>query len=237
MAEAATTATRGAALSVAATPTQRPRRSRASRVPAPIWLAAAAAIVCAVVFARLTGADDGQLVAVAARTVAIGEPLQRGDFRYISATLPGASLDRTLRPRDVDAIAGQVARHQIEEGELVQRDDVAPAAAPNRQRAVSIPVDPERAVGGRLQRGDVVDVVDATSGEAVYVVTDAEVLDTGIESTGRATGSGKYAVTLAVDDREALRLGAAVSSDKVYLVRSTGAPVAVTSSPSTTVRR
>lgn len=210
----------------------RSHRRGSSRVSAPLAVAIVLAVLAMLVNALALGAGGGAPVAVAARDVAPGEALTPADFRYVDAELPAETLGRMLRPADVAAIGGQVARHAITAGTLVGKGDVAGAAGPNRLRAVSVPLDPERAVGGRLSRGDVVDVVDATSGEPVYIVTDAEVLDVGVEAPGRS-GTSRYAVTVAVDDREALRLGAAVVSDKVYLVRSTGAPAAAAAPPTT----
>lgn len=220
------------------TPRERPKRKKGARMPAPLIVVAIGFIVTALLVASLTGSDDGVPVAVAARTIAVGESLNPGDFRYVNAELPDELLGRSLRRADVASISGNVAKHTIEAGALVGRDDVAVAAGPQRQRAVSIPIDAERAVGGRLKPGDVVDVADATSGVAVYVVTDAEVISVGVDTGGKAmTSSSRYAVTLGVDDTEALRLGPAFLSDKVYLVRSTGAPPALPAPPTTLVTR
>lgn len=197
-------------------------------------------IVATIIYAASLSSRGGEPVAVATRPIVGGEALTPRDFRFIDATLPAQARSRMLGRAEVAAIVGQVARHSIDEGALVAKADVAAAAAPSRQRAVSVPLDPERAVGGRLTRGDVVDVVDATSGEGIYIVTDAEVLDVGIESGSRSSASstsGRYAVTLAVDEREALRVSAAVNSDKVYLVRSTGAPTATAAPPTTAAPR
>lgn len=214
----------------------RPGRRQSPRVPAPLAVAVLCGVIATIIYAASLSSSGGEPMAVAARPIVAGEALSPRDFRFVDATLPGEARARMLGHAEVAAIAGQVARHSIDQGALVAKADVAAAAAPSRQRAVSLPLEPERAVGGRLARGDVVDVVDVTSGEAVYIVTDAEVLDVGIESGSRSSASstsGRYAVTLALDDREALRVGAAVISDKVYLVRSTGAPAAAAAPPTT----
>lgn len=229
-----------------------PRRRRARRVPAPLWVAIVAGIVGGLVFLRVIAAaagDHGTPIAVAARDLVAGEPLAPADFRFVNASLPGSTLHTLLRRADVGRIGGQVATHTIAAGALVGRADVLVPSGPGRERAMSIPIDPSRAVGGTLRRGDMVDVVDSTGGDAVYVVTSAKVLaagsqsgDSGISAVG--SGGGKYAVTITVDDRTALRVAAAVTTGKVDIVRSTDAPpvfpappTTVASPPPTTVRR
>jgi Flp pilus assembly protein CpaB len=202
-----------------------------------------AGLLAMLAFLVATGESGGKQVAVAARGLAAGEPLSPGDFRYINARLPDATLTAMLRPADVGAISGKVTTHAIAEGEPVTTADVAAAAAPSQQRSMSIPIDPSHAVSGSLQRGDAVDVVDSSSGDSLYVVTDARVLAVGApegDKKALAGSPGKYAVTIAVDERSALRVAQAITGGKVDVVRATGAPPAAPSpvpTTSTTVRR
>lgn len=219
-----------------------PKRRGRSKVPTPLWVAVVAGVLAMLAFLVATGEGGGRQVAVAGRDLAAGEQLSPGDFRYINARLPDATLKAMLRPADVGAISGQVTTHAIAAGEPVTKADVAAAAAPSQQRSMSIPIDPSHAVSGSLQRGDVVDVVDSSSGESVYVVTDARVLAAGAPEGGKslAGSPGKYAVTIAVDERSALRVAQAITGGKVDVVRATGAPPASPSpapTTSTTVRR
>ncbi len=76
----------------------------------------------------------------------------------------------------------------------------------------------------------------------VLLVTDARVLAAGAPEGGKsiAGSPGKYAVTIAVDERSALRVAQAITGGKVDVVRATGAPPASPSpapTTSTTVRR
>lgn len=238
----ATTAPPSAVSPPTATARPLPKRRGRSKVPTPLWVAVVAGVVAMLAFLVATGESGGKQVAVAARELAAGEQLSPDDFRYINARLPDATLKAMLRPADVGAISGKVTTHSIAEGEPVAHADVATAAAPNQQRSMSIPIDPSHAVSGTLARGDVVDVVDSSSGESLYVVTDARVLAVGAPEGGKslAGSPGKYAVTIAVDERSALRVAQAITAGKVDVVRATGAPPASPSpvpTTSTTVRR
>ncbi|PLS75322.1 MAG: hypothetical protein CYG61_07985 [Actinobacteria bacterium] len=86
---------------------------------------------------------------------------------------------------------------------------------------MSLPVERQHAVGGALRPGDRVDVIDGA--EASFVVTNAEVLAVPNLSNGNLSGTGSYAITIAVDAQGALRLAAAIAGGKVEVVRSTGA--------------
>lgn len=205
---------------------------------APLFVAALAGILAILAFLVASGGHEGVPVAVAGRDLAAGEVVAPGDFRFVDATLPAGTLKAMLRPADVNRIGGQVTTHAIAVGQPVGHPDVAPAAAPDQKRAMSIPIEQAHAVAGGLRRGDVVDIIDSSAGESRYVVTNARVLDVGSESgggKGLSAGSSKYSVTVAVDDREALRLAAAVTAGKVDVVRATGAPSTAVTPPTTAV--
>ncbi|MGH9165312.1 MAG: RcpC/CpaB family pilus assembly protein [Acidimicrobiales bacterium] len=182
-------------------------------------------------FLVVTSSHTGSQVAVAARDLRAGEVVEDGSLRFIDLTASDAVLATMVRPVDMASIRGSVATHSITAGSVVSRSDLAPAAAPAQQRAMSIPIEPEHAVGGSLQRGDVVDVVDSSGAEAAYVVTGAEVLSVGRqEAKGLGGVSSKYAVTIAVDERAALRVSGAIERGKMDIVRATGAPAAAAGS-------
>ena len=89
---------------------------------------------------------------------------------------------------------------------------------------MSVPVDPEHAVGGALRVGDRVDVIEVQEDRATYVAIGLEVIGINESGSGGALdGLGSYSVTVAVDDATALRLAAAIRADRFELVRSTGA--------------
>ena len=215
-----------------------PKRRLLSRVPTSLVVAVVAGIFAMGGFLVVTSSHTGSQVAVAARDLRAGEVVDAGALRFIELTATDAVLATLVRPADMEAIKGSVATHSIPAGSIVSRSDLAQAAAPAQQRAMSIPIDPEHAVGGTLQRGDVVDIIDASSTEAVYVVTAAEVLTVGRqEAKGLGGVSSKYAVTIAVDERAALRLSGAIERGKMDIVRATGAPAAVAGTASTVAAR
>jgi Flp pilus assembly protein CpaB len=128
---------------------------------------------------------------------------------------------------DLSRLDGHVAATTLRPGELLRRSDLQPAAAPAAQRAMSLPVAPEHAVGGRLSAGDRVDVIEVRDGVAAYLVTDAEVLDVpDSDARGGLAGLRSFSVTLAVDAETALRLALAQHHGDLHLVRSTGAATA-----------
>ena len=90
---------------------------------------------------------------------------------------------------------------------------------------MSLPIPAEHAVGGRLVAGDRVDVIAVRDGRATYLVTAAPVLAVPDGDARAGLGALRaFAVTLAVDDAEALRLAAALRTDDLEVIRSTGAP-------------
>jgi Flp pilus assembly protein CpaB len=207
---------------------------RAPRVPHSLAIAVVATIVAIIaVQMYVAHATHGEPVAVAARDIASGETVSPSDFHLVEARVPPSV--GALGTAEVQHLHDEVALHSLTAGQIVGHTDVAPAAGPSRQRAMSIPVPPERAVAGQLRRGDVVDVIDTSGGDAAYVVVSAQVLAAGADA-GKALGnasSGQYAVTLAVDDRAALRLATAAAAGKLFLVRSTGAPATALTPPTT----
>ena len=99
-----------------------------------------------------------------------------------------------------------------------------PRAARGGLRAISIPVDPARAVGGRLAAGDRVDVLVADDDGVAIIVPDAEVL--AVDARGRGgigDSASPFTVTVAVDEAQSRLVAAAVVSGGLSLARTTGA--------------
>jgi Flp pilus assembly protein CpaB len=90
---------------------------------------------------------------------------------------------------------------------------------------MSIPVESAHAVGGSLAAGDRVDVIQVDEdGQARYVVSSAQVLAANRPDSGViGAASGASSITVAVDARQALKLAAAIRSQRFEIVRSTGA--------------
>jgi Flp pilus assembly protein CpaB len=201
---------------------RRPLRSRVSRAHLAMVLAALVA-VC-VNYVALRARDETVRVAVAAAELRLGQPLSAGHVTFTDVRVDAAVLDTLVQPDGLAAVEGWVATTTLEPGELLRVSDLHPPSAPQGQRAMSIPIEPEHAVAGDLRVGDRVDVIAVDGGTASYLVTDAEVL-----AVPTATGQGiagslrAFSVTVAVDDAVALELAVAIRGGQLEVVRSTGA--------------
>lgn len=183
------------------------------------------------VFAVLRGDEATSRVAVAAREVRAGAPLARSALRFTDLRAPGTIAEQLIGPESLARLEGWIATRTIAPGDLVTRGDFRPPAAVAQQRAMSVPVDPAHAVGGALEAGDRVDVIRVLdSGQAVFVVAGAQVLSVNRPDPSTIGPAGAYSLTLAVSSQDALRLAAAIRSEKFEVIRSTGtgrAPVGV----------
>lgn len=185
-----------------------------------------AALAAAVLnYGLLRAADDGVRVAVAARALEPGAPVGPDAFAVAEVTVDGAVLASLVRAERVGDLEGWVPVTGVPEGAPVRRADLQRPSAPDEGRAMSLPVEAAHAVGGDLEVGDRIDVIAVRDGEPAYVLVDAPVLATSDPGGGgQAFGpGGGFTVTVAVDERTALDLAAAISGDAVEIVRSTGA--------------
>ena len=124
----------------------------------------------------------------------------------------------------VRQLRGRIATATIESGEPIIRRELRTRAAKAGLRAMSIPIDPSRAVGGRLATGDRIDVLFAGDREVSIIVRDAEVI--AIDAKGRGgigETSSPFTVTIAVDARQSQLLAAAIADGDISLARTTGA--------------
>lgn len=127
-------------------------------------------------FAALRQQDPDASVAVAAHEIRAGEVVGPADFRTERVTMSSSLLTTVVRSQQISGMRGRIAGATIAEGELVNRRLLRPRAARGGLRAMSIPIDPARAVGGHLQAGDRVDVLFAGERSVSIIVADAEVL-------------------------------------------------------------
>jgi Flp pilus assembly protein CpaB len=175
----------------------------------------------------LRSADDTQPVLVAAHDLAPGTVLEAASFRVARVHADGGVLATLYASDQIDALRGHVVTSIVHAGELVAHTAVADHDRKSSVRTMSFPIPRSRAVAGKLETGDRVDVlaVDHDSGHAAYVTTDAEVVSTESRSSGALSGaSDDITVTLVVDPVTAPALAAAVDGGTVMLVRATGAP-------------
>ena len=174
--------------------------------------------------AALRDDPGGVEVAVATREIRAGEAVHAGDFRTERVQATGRVLDSFVRTRDLRRLHGQIAVATITAGDPVFRRELRPCAARAGLRAMSIPIDPSRAVGGRLAAGDRVDVLFTGDREVSIIVRDASVL--AVDAKGRG-GIGEttspFTVTIAVDARQSQLLAAAIADGDISIARTTGA--------------
>jgi Flp pilus assembly protein CpaB len=172
--------------------------------------------------AALRSEPAGHPVAVAAHDLAAGVPLRAGDVRF-EAVAGDAGVLAHLVARS-DRWRGGVLSAPVVAGEPLTRSRVRHRAAADGRRAMSIPVERARAVNGRLEPGDRVDVVRARDGVATVVAAGLEVLDVEDDRSSAFGGArGVVTVTLAVDVTESQRLAAVLADGDFVLTRVTGA--------------
>jgi Flp pilus assembly protein CpaB len=205
-----------------------PRRVRRPR-PLPTGRAVVGGLLVALAmlasFAVAAGRDHGPRgrVVVVRHAVRFGSRIGRDNARTVRVDLPDSVARRTFA--SVAEVEGSVALSDLAPGDVVQRSSVSFTADPP-DRELSFPVDRARALDGRLQPGETVDLL-ATygTGEAartVVVARQVRLVDTddarqGLESTG------KLIVTIALHDPdEVLAATHASGVAAITLVRSTG---------------
>lgn len=183
--------------------------------------------------AVLRRADEREPVAVAARDLSPGTALSETSIRYEQVKMDDSLLGTVLQPHDVKRLRDSVAAYPIAAGELIHRRAIRPAAAPDGKRAMSIAIDPARAVNGELEAGDRVDVILAGSHEVSIIVADAEVLSVRRPDRGGAFGgvADKFTVTLAVDARESQLVAAGIAGGDIVVTRTTGSRPAGSTPP------
>lgn len=183
-----------------------------------------AGVVAAVAnYAALTGGEGRTGVLVADAEIAAGDPLDAAALSTAEIDPAGSLAESLVAASERDDLDGAIAASRVEAGEPLRASDVQDAAAPDGQRAMSVPVDAPHAVGGALRPGDRVDVIETTGTEAAYLVTDAQVLAVPEGGDGGLEGLSGFSVTVAVGADDALRLAEAVHEGELDVVRATGA--------------
>lgn len=201
-------------------------RNWISRVSLGHGLMVAAGLLAALLnFVALRGGDEATWIVTAGRDIQPGEILTSDLLTTVRVDDDAPALGGLVTADRIAELDGATSAARIGAGEPVLRSAVAPRGSADGLRAMSVPVDPSHAVGGRLRIGDRVDVIEVHDGGARYVAVDIEVIGIADAASGGALGGlSAYSVTLAVDDRTALRLAAGIRGDRLEVVRSTGAP-------------
>ena len=209
-------------LPVVARPAPPRRRGRFSR--GHLLMAIAGIVGLVLSFAVLRAREGETPVLVAAHEIRAGETIATSDFRTTRVTLTPDVLDTVAQVRDRRRLVGRIATSTIAEGELVTTRTLRRPAAPRGLRSMSIPIDPARAVGGRLAAGDRVDVLFAGQQTVSIIVADAPVL--AVDARGRGgigESASPFTVTVGVTARQSQLVAAAVADGEISLARTTGA--------------
>ena len=189
----------------------------------------AVATVGAIAIASAGNEPDTIPVVVASGTIEPGTALGPRTLRVVEMALPPELVERTYA--DPVSLEGTIARSRVEDGELLQTGDVVEstasqrAAAPAREFALRL--EAHRVAAGRLEAGDLVDVL-ATYGTGVDAVTMVVLHDVAVlavETTDDSIGASRTVVlTLALDDRaDTVALAHAVDVAALNVVRTTTA--------------
>lgn len=206
--------------------------THAARVARPSWANLRTVIglllFCAALLAGqrvLEGAAATVEVWVAARDLPAGTALEPGDLRPLETRLSGELLDRYAtvgRPFE-----GAVLTRPILEGEMVATGSLSEGPGALAGRSMSIPVDPEHAVGGALRVGDRVDVLstfDAGDERArtKVLVRAVEIMDL-VKTGGLVMGQkAVVGVTVAVTPEESVRLAFALRNAAIDIAKVDG---------------
>lgn len=191
-------------------------------------MAVAAVIVGLATYVALRDRDVTYRVLYAAQDVRAGTTLSERQFAVDEISIDERRLEQLVSADSVARLGGYVAANDLAEGDLVNRSDLREPAAPVGLRAMSVPVDTVKAVGGDLRPGDRVDVISVGEETVSYLATDLDLLavagaGAGVDNGAALAGGGAFHVVVAVDDAVALELARAVEREAVHVVRSTGA--------------
>ncbi len=202
-----------------------PRRKWSSRFSSGHLVMVVAGLLGMVLgIAALRREPEGARVAVAAHEIRAGEAVVVRDFRVARVQMADELLATFVSAREMRRLGGHISTATIAPGEPIMRRELRQRAAKGGLRAMSIPIDPSRAVGGRLTAGDRIDVLFAGDREVSIIVRDAEVI--AVYAKGRGCigeTSSPFTVTIAVDSRQSQLLAAAIADGDISIARTTGA--------------
>ena len=205
-----------------------PSSPAASRLRQPKWtdarlVAGVLMVLVAVVAgaAVVSAADRSVQVWAVRRTLRSGTTVERDDLVARRVRLFGADLERYVDVRRSDP-AGRVLVRDIGEGELLPISALADPSAKPASRIVGIPVDRSHALGGELERGDLVDVLATRRAAGGSFTTSVVATNVRIDRISRPSGGfgggqGELVVLVEVDPEQAVEIAAAVQSAELDL--------------------
>lgn len=187
------------------------------------------AMVAAVGLSRASGSPATEAVLLASKAISPYDTLGPHNLRVAELALPDEILISTYS--DPADLVGTVSRSHLSPGEILHNGDVVESTANQRAaapaREVSLRIDHDRAVDGRLESGDRVDVL-ATYGNGVDALTLVVLENVPVLSVAaldsRIGRSGTVVLTLALEHRrDTVALAHAVDNADVTVVRTTTA--------------
>jgi Flp pilus assembly protein CpaB len=173
----------------------------------------------------LRAADKTTAVLVAGKDLTPGAVIDADAVRVERVHADGDVLASLLPDSALQQLEGQVATTAVREGALLSSDQFQAVDAGGASRLMSFPLSRARAVGGKLDAGDVVDIlaVEHDTGRSGYVVTSVEVVSVDGSSSGPLDTEGDLTITVSVEPEHAARIATALEVATVTVVRSTGA--------------
>jgi pilus assembly protein CpaB len=206
--------------------------AQAARVARPAWVNLRT--VLGVILFSLALLGGNRLLAASKTTVDVwvatrdlprDSLIAAGDVEAEAVKLPSRLL-AAYAPA-TETLVGRVVTRPLHAGELVARGWLATSAAPSGARSLTVPVEPEHAVGGALRAGDRVDVLATFDAGDVRARTTLlargvdvlEVVKAGALAFGDEAVVG---VTLSVTPQEATRLAFALRTGEIDVVRVDG---------------
>jgi Flp pilus assembly protein CpaB len=164
---------------------------------------------------------------VARRALTIGSRISPADVSTATLHLPAGALRGRVFNRTTQVV-GAVVVAPVAAGELLQASAILAADAVADRRQISVPIESARALGDRLQPGELVDVV-ATFGSGADAFTAAVVKSARViarEENGGPLGDRKgEVVVLAVDTGDdAVAIAHAIAAGQISLIRVSGVP-------------
>lgn len=167
---------------------------------------------------------DPPLVAVAAADLLPGTVFDSSVHAdFVAVTADSDVLSHLVTQQHRSVADGRVVTSRVPEGSPIGLAALVDARAAPGERLMSIPIERERAAGGRLVSGDIVDVIASSSGSAEFVATGLEVVAVPESRSGSFSASTGYHVVVAVDANSSLALASALQGTTVHLIRATGA--------------
>jgi Flp pilus assembly protein CpaB len=160
--------------------------------------------------------------AVADRALEPGDPLAADDIRFEPIDLPtGVSAGAFRTASDLE---GRVLVAPVGEGELLQLGSLSDQGTPEPAAEVSVALDRELAVDGRLRAGDTVDVYATHDDDTVAVARGIRVIAV-TEGGGTFADGSELTVTLALAQPEQqVPVIHAARAGQITLVRTTHVP-------------